>query len=92
MTVCVLGVRDLSMVTAMTMISLTMLLLSTGCMTFQQHACVSQGRICSDNRTCYHTERAVADQTCLTRSQYSYIGPTSPSTDPVTTGAWKGSH
>ena len=34
-----------------------------GCLTSQQHASVSQGRICSDNFTCYHTEIKVADQT-----------------------------
>ena len=32
-----------------------------GCLTFWQHASVSQGRICSD--TCCHTEIVVADQT-----------------------------
>ena len=40
-----------------------------------------------------HTEIEVADQTfCLTLSQYSDTGPTSPSTDPITPGAWQGSH
>ena len=33
------------------------------CLTSQQHASVSQGRICSDNWTCRHTETEVADQT-----------------------------
>ena len=32
-------------------------------LTFQQHASVSQGRICSHNCTCCHTETGVADQT-----------------------------
>ena len=32
------------------------------CLTSQQHASVSQGRICSDNFTCCHTEIEVADQ------------------------------
>ena len=34
-----------------------------GCLTFQQHASVSQGRICSDNCTRCNTEIEVADQT-----------------------------
>ena len=43
--------------------------------------------------TCCHTEIEVADQTFyLTRSQYTDTGPTSPSTDPITPGAWQGSH
>ena len=63
------------------------------CSTSQQQASVSQGRICSDNCTCCHTETEVADQTFhLTRSQYTDTGPTSPSTDPITPGAWRGSH
>ena len=33
------------------------------CLASQQHASVSQGRICSDTRTCCHTEIEVADQT-----------------------------
>ena len=53
----------------------------------------SQGRICSDNLTCCHTEIEVADQTFyLTQSQYTDTGPTSPSADPITPGAWQGSH
>ena len=64
-----------------------------GCLTSQQHASVSQGRICSDNFTCCHTEIEVADQTFqLTQSQYTDTGPTSPSADPRTPGAWQGSH
>ena len=39
-----------------------LLLLFVGCLTSQQHASVSQGRICSDNFTCCHTETEVADQ------------------------------
>ena len=67
--------------------------LLVGCLTSQQQASVSQGRICSDNFTCCHTEIEVADQTFyLTQSQYTDTGPTSPSTDPVTPGAWQGSH
>ena len=64
-----------------------------GCLTSQQQASVSQGRICSDNFTCCHTEIVVADQTFyLTQSQYTDTGPTSPSADPITPGAWQGSH
>ena len=63
------------------------------CLTSQQHASVSQGRICSDNCTCCHTEVEVANQTFhLIKSQYTDIGPTSPSADPITPGTWQGSH
>ena len=66
--------------------------LLVGCLTSQQHASVSQGRICSDNFTCCHTEIEVADPTFyLTQSQYTDTGPTSPSADPITPGAWQGS-
>ena len=42
---------------------------------------------------CCHTEIEVADQTIyLTQSQYADTGPTSPSADPMTPGAWQGSH
>ena len=64
-----------------------------GCLTSQQQASVSQGRICSDNFTCCHTEIEVADPMFyLTQSQYTDTGPTSPSADPITPGAWQGSH
>ena len=64
-----------------------------GCLTSQQHASVSQGRTCSDNCTCCHTEIEVAGKTFhLTQSQYTDTGPTSPSADPITPGAWQGSH
>ena len=67
--------------------------LLVGCLTSQQQASVSQGRICSDNFTCCHTEIEVADQTFyLTQSQYTDTGPTSPSADPISPGAWQGSH
>ena len=67
--------------------------LLVGCLTSQQQASVSQGRICSDNFTCCHTEIEVADQTFyLTQSQYTDTGPTSPSADPITPGAWQSSH
>ena len=67
--------------------------LFVGCLTSQQQASVSQGRICSDNFTCCQTEIEVADQTFhLTQSQYTDTGPTSPSADPIVPGAWQGSH
>ena len=67
--------------------------LLVGCLTSQQQASVSQGRICSDNFTCCHTELEVADPTFyLTQSQYTDTGPTSPSADPIRPGAWQGSH
>ena len=45
------------------------------------------------NFTCCHTEIEVADPTFyLTQSQYTDTGPTSPSADPITSGAWQGSH
>ena len=37
--------------------------LFVGCLTSQQHASVSQGRICSGNFKCCHTEIEVADPT-----------------------------
>ena len=68
-------------------------MLFVGCLTSQQHASVSQGRICSDNLTRCHTEIEVADQIFyLTQSQCTDTGPTSPSADPITPGAWQGSH
>ena len=67
--------------------------LFVGCLSSQQHASVSQGRICTDNFTCCHTEIEAADQTFhLTQSQYTDTGPTSPSADPITPGAGQGSH
>ena len=51
-----------------------------GCLTSQQHASVFQGRICTDNFTCCHTEIEAADPTFhLTQSQNTDTGPTSPS-------------
>ena len=65
--------------------------LLVGCLTSQQHASVSQGRICSDNFTCCHTEIEAADQTFyLTQSQYTDTGPISPSADPMTPGRLAG--
>ena len=69
------------------------LCLFVDCLTSQQQASVSQGRICSDNCTCCHTEIEVAHQTFyLTQSQYTDTGPTGPSADPITPSAWQGSH
>ena len=63
------------------------------CLTSQQHASVSRGRVYTDKSTCCHTEIEVADQAFyLTQSQYTDSGPTSPSADPMTPGAWQGSH
>ena len=60
------------------------------CLTSQQHASISQGRICSDKCTCCNTEIEVADPTFyLIQSQYTDTGSTSPSADP---GAWQGSY
>ena len=67
--------------------------LLVGCFTSQQHASLSQRRICPDKFTSCHTKIKVADQTVyLTPSQYSDTGPTSPSPDPITPGACQGSH
>ena len=67
--------------------------LFVGCLTSQRHASVYQGRICEDNFTCCHTEIELADQTFyLTQSQYTDTGLTSPSADPISPGAWQGSH
>ena len=67
--------------------------LFVGCLTSQRQASVSQGRICSDNFTCCHTEIEVADQSFyLTQSQYTDTRLTSPSADPIMSGAWQGSH
>ena len=67
--------------------------LSVGCLTSQQFESVSQGRVCEDKFTCCLTEIEVTDQTFhLTQSQYTDTGPTSPSTDPITPGAWQGNH
>ena len=71
----------------------TAVCLLIACLTSQQQASVSQGWICSDNFACCHTETEVADPTFYpTQSQYIDTGPTSPSADPITPGAWQGSH
>ena len=62
-----------------------------GCLTSQQHASVSQGRICSDNCTHCHTVREVADQAFyLTQSQYNDTGTTSPMADSIPPATWQG--
>ena len=66
--------------------------LFVGFLTSQQHSSVSQGRICTVNFTCCHTEIEVADATFyLTQSQYTDTGPTSHSAYPIMPGAWLGS-
>ena len=68
-------------------------LLFVGRLISQQHASISQGRICSDNCTCCHTEIKVADHTFyLTQPQYTDSRPNSPSTHPWTLGACPASH
>ena len=63
------------------------------CSKSQQNAGVSQERSCSDKLTCCHTQIEVADENfCLSQSQYTDIGPTSLSADPIPTVAWLGSH
>ena len=54
-----------------------MWLVLVGCLTSQQHASVSQGRICSDNFTCCHTEIEVADQLSISPS-HSILTPGQP--------------
>ena len=62
-------------------------------LTFQQHASVSQGWICSGNFMCCHTEIEVADQTFyLIQSKCTDSWPTSPRADPIMPGAWQGRH
>ena len=67
--------------------------LSVGYLTYQQQASESHGLICSDKRTYFYTEVEVADQAFyLTRSQYTDTRSTSPNADPISPGAWQGSH
>ena len=59
----------------------------------QQQAGISQGRICSENCACCHTQIEAADQTrCLAKSQFAETGPTSPRVDPTTLCACQGRH
>ena len=64
-------------------IGVRILYLFVGWLTSQQHSSASQGWICEENCTYCHTFH-------LTESQYTDRGPTSPSTDPTTPGAWQG--
>ena len=67
--------------------------LLAGCLTSQQHVCVSQGLISSENCRCCHTETEAENQIYhLTQSQCSDTGTTSRSPDPITPGAWQGTH
>ena len=64
-----------------------------GCLTSQQHVSVYHGRICPDNCTRCHIAIEVAGQTFhFAQSQYTHTAPTSSSSDPITPGAWQGSH
>ena len=68
-------------------------MLFVGSLTSQQHASVSQGRICEDNSACCHIEIEAADPTLyLTQAQHTDTGQTSPSANPITQRAWQGSH
>ena len=62
-----------------------LLLLLAGWLTSQQHASVSQRRICEDNYTCCHTEIEVADPTVYLTLSHSILTPGQPRpcTDPV---------
>ena len=100
---CCSGTQQLVVTSSILLLLLTgmartaVILLVVAWLKFQQHASVSQGRICSDNCTCCHTETEVAAQNiCLTQSQYTDTGPTSPSANPRQPGAesteWQGSY
>ena len=53
-----------------------------GCLTSKRDAGISQGGICLDKSTCYHTKTEVADQTFyLIQSLYTDTGPTSSRAD-----------
>ena len=61
------------------------------CCTYLVHA--GSLPICEKPHVNSHTEIEIADQPFyLTQSQYTDTGPTSPSADPITPGAWQGSH
>ena len=54
---------------------------------------VPQGRIRWDSYKCYYTQIQTEDHICcLTHSQYTDTGQTSPSTDPIAPVGWWGSH
>ena len=52
--------------------------LLVACLTSQEHASVSQARICSDNCTCCHTEIEVADQIFYLTQSQSILTPGGP--------------
>ena len=57
------------------------------CLTSKQHATVSDGRVCLDNVTCYHTDIHATDETFyLTQSQYTDTGPIQAKPVRVATG------
>ena len=55
-------------------------------LTSQQHSSASGS--CSDNGTCCHRSNFLSHP----RVTYTRTGPTSPSADPITSGAWQDSH
>ena len=58
-----------------------------------QAECISRTDLPQAECTFCHTGVEVANQTFfLIQSQYTDTGPTSPSADPVTPGAWQGNH
>ena len=58
------GTDDSDIYTAVSLVvQMIAVCLSVGCLTSQQHASESQGRMYSDNFTCCHTEIEVANQT-----------------------------
>ena len=62
--------------------------LFVGCLTSQQTCTCISG---TDPAQTIYTQIQVADETFhLTQSQYTDAGPTSPSADPITPGAWQG--
>ena len=66
-----------------------------GCLTSQQHTSVSQGRIGSAQtilRAATLRQKLQIERSSSPQSQYTDTGPTSPSADPITPGAWQGSH
>ena len=68
-------------------------LLFVGCLTSQKHASVSQDRPAQTVlRAATLRWKLQAKTFHLTQSQYTDTGPTSPSADPITPGAWQGSH
>ena len=92
--VCVVLIRDMFILTTVELHDEWRLFGWLVCrVMLQQHASVCQGRICSNKCMCCHFEIEVPDQTFyLTQSQYTDTRPTSPSADPMTSGARQGRH